>query len=272
MSGRDTAGSGWPTVSGSAQTASNRSTKTIKRRIATLVAEQWLRPVSPNFFEHTSWEALRVTYNISHNKFYHITPTKHVQIEYILKAKVLLEKKEQCKIGYTFHLKRRPYDAEIIERVSGTLKGEAVAEHQLRNFITEGIVYDEEERGALSLRYAHRNETHLNGDTEFNFKTGTKIFGYQSWGGFAVMKRALVKRGVIVVESRRTRITRGTNTTLKKRKTRLGFVKYEKDLGDAFLIQPDKITVVPNVHIDAQFERMKATRMAVQAVFQKLAA
>jgi hypothetical protein len=245
-------------------TESRRSTKTIKRRIELLVAQGWLRPIGNSMYEHAAWDTLRIRYNIRHTHFYHLKPCKTVQLEYLIKAKVFSEKKTHCEFGYRVHLRRKPFDAEIIKQVSGTLRGEVVAKHQLENFLWEGKSYDAEASSALSLRYVHRNENHINADFEINYKTGTKIYGYQSYGGFAVLKRRLIALGVIERESRRTVIAQGHNTTLKKRKTRLGFVKYERDLRQVHLIQPDKITVVPNVHVDARNEAIKQFRNEIK--------
>lgn len=230
---------------------SRRSEKTIGRRIDILVENGWLRLVGSRTYEHISWDQLRCKYNIQHERFYHITPCQRVQTEYILKAKVLSEKRQHCELGYRVHLQRKPFDAEIIERVTGSLKGETVAEYQLDNFLSEGRLFDAEASATLSMRYTDRRHEHINGDFEINYKTGTKIYGYQSYGGYAVMKRRLHSLGVIVVETRRYVVPKGTNTTLKKRKTRLGYVKFEADLNQVHLIRPDKITVTPNVHIDA---------------------
>lgn len=233
---------------------SGRSEKTIVRRIEVLTEQGWLRQVNGKrnkVYEHVAWDVLRIRYNVQHERYYHITPCKRVQTEYILKAKVLSEKKQHCEFGYRVHLRRKPFDAEIIQQVTGTLNGETVAEYQLDNFLSEGKLFDAEAASALSLRYIDRRQEHINGDFEFNYKTGTKIYGYQSYGGYAVMKRRLHSLGVIIVEQRRVVVPKGKNTTLKKRKTRLGFVKFERDLNEVHLIRPDKITVTPNVHIDA---------------------
>ena len=230
--------------------ASLRSAKTIQRRIALLVEEKWLRP-QPDGLHPISWETLREQYAIRHYRFYHLKPCKTVQLEYLIKAKIFHEKKQHCKIGYKAHLQREKLRAEMIEQVSGSLSSEAVAEHQLHCFVSAGQMYDEEARYALSLQYTRRDQEHLHGDLEINYKTTTRIFGYQSNGGAAYMKRTLQRKGVIEVTSRRIDLGRGKHTTLRARKTRLGFVLWNEDERKLQLVMPDKVEVIPNNAIDA---------------------
>jgi len=230
-----------------------RSQKTIKRRIAFLIAQGWLRQQADGIHA-ISWEDLRERYSIRHYRFYHLRPCKAVQLEYLIKAKIFLEKKAHCKLGFKSHLRREALRAEMIKEVSGSLQNEVVAEHQLSNFLSEGKLYDPESSYALSLQYTRRDQEHLNGDLEINYKTTTRIFGYQSDGGAAYMKRTLARKGVIQVHQRRVEVAKGTNTTVKARKTRLGFVLWNKDLHRLELIMPDKVDVIPNAHVDQLHE------------------
>lgn len=229
---------------------SMRSAKTIKRRIETLIDCKWLR-IDQSGLHAISWETLREQYGIRHYRFYHLKPCKTVQLEYLIKAKIFHEKKQHCKIGYKAHLQREKLRAEMIEQVSGSLSSEAVAEHQLHCFVSAGQMYDDDSRYALSLQYTRRDEEHLHGDLEINYKTTTRIFGYQSDGGAAYMKRTLQRKGVIQITARRIDLGNGKHTTLKSRKTRLGFVLWNEDLRKLQLVMPDRVDVIPNNSVDA---------------------
>lgn len=226
-----------------------RSTKTIKRRIQLLTEEKWLR-MMPDGLHAISWETLRAQYGIKHYRFYHLKPCKAVQLEYLIKARIFAEKKLHCKLGYKAHLLRAKNRAEIIRQVSGSLNSEVVAEHQLNNFLSEGKLYDSDSAYALSLRYTKRDQTHLHGDLEINYETTTRIFGYQSWGGAAYMKRTLQKKGVIEVETRAIELAKGKHGSKDSRKTRLGFVWWSCDTKRLLLLMPDKVNVIPNAHVD----------------------
>lgn len=229
-----------------------RSTKTIWRRIDELIGLGWLRRKgSGDYLEHISWNYFRERYHIEHSRRYYFTPCQRVQLEYLIKAKVIKEKQDNIRFGYKAHVRRETIRAKMIQQVSGSLKAEAVAEHQLTNFLTEGKVYDPDTRYALSLQYTKRSKgEQLNGDLHFNYRTGTRIFGYQSDGGYAVLKRRLEQLGVIYRECRRVVVEKGTNTTTAARKTRLGFVKFDEEKRTLWLIRPDAIEVIPNCHVD----------------------
>ncbi len=248
---------------------SKRCRRTNKRRISTLIEHGFLRPDASGHLHAISWNDLRERYNLLHTKFYIIPISQHVQLEYFIKAKVIAEKKQHCQLGYQANLKRNALRKEMIKEVCGSVKPDSVAEHQLECFIKEGRGYTEDAEYILSMQYRNRKETFLNGDLEINYKTGTKVFGYQSNGGFAALKRSLKAKGVISVQPRRTTLARGTHTTVKSRKTRLGFVLWNEKERIVELIQPDKITVVPYVHVDTVFllnkqlnQRMSATATA----------
>lgn len=236
-----------------------RSAKTINRRIKYLIGQKWLR-AQPDGLHAISWETLREQYGIKHYRFYHLRPCHTVQLEYLIKAKIFQEKKQHCKLGYKAHLQREKLRAEMIEQVSGSLSSETVAEHQLHCFVSAGKLYDQDARYALSMQYTRRDEEHLNGDLEINFKTTTRIFGYQSYGGAAYMKRTLQRKGVIQVTSRRINIANGTHTTLKSRKTRLGFVLWNQDERKLQLVMPDKVQVIPNNAIDSYAKLQQSWR------------
>lgn len=230
-----------------------RSTKTINRRVEELQALGWLRRAGESdiYLEHVSWDVLRERYHIEHSRRYYFTPCQRVQLEYLIKAKVIKEKQDNIRFGYKAHVRRESIRAEMIQQVSVSLKAEDVAEHQLRNFLTEGRAYDSDARYALSLQYNKRSEgEQLNGDLHFNYRTGTRIFGYQSDGGYAVMKRRLEQLGVIYRENRRVKVDKGTNTTTAARKTRLGFVKFDEEERTLWLIRTDAIEVIANCHVD----------------------
>ncbi len=247
---------------------SKRCTRTIKRRISLLIELKFLRKEADGIHA-ISWSALRERYDLDHTKFYHIPISKHVQLEYFVKAKVIDEKKQHCEYGFKATRQRENIRAEIIKEVCGSASVEAVAEHQLNYFISEGQGYTGDADWALSMQYQKRDTKFLNGDLEINYKTGTRIFKYSSDGGFAALKRSLKAKGVIAVEQRRIALTRGTHTTTRARKTRLGFVKWNAELRKVELIRPDKITVVPYKHVDQVFllnkqlnERMNENRAA----------
>lgn len=235
---------------------SKRCTRTIKRRISLLIELKLLRKEADGLHA-ISWNDLRERYELEHTKFYQIPISKHVQLEYFVKAKVINEKKQHCEHGFRATRKRENIRAEVIKEVCGSASAEAVAEHQLNHFVNEGAGYAGDADWALSMLYKKRDTTFLNGDLEINYRTGTRIFKYNSDGGFAALKRSLKAKGVISVEQRRVALKRGTHTTTAARKTRLGFVKWNEELRRVELIRPDKITVVPYKYVDQVFELNK---------------
>lgn len=244
---------------------SQRSTKTIKRRLITLLNEGLLQRVATGLVP-ISWDKLRERYKIQHEHFYHIKQVENVQLEYMLKAKVFQDKEQHCRLGFIAQREGNRIRKEVLKQVSNSLDCESVAMHQLECFHSEGKRYDDDEAYALNTYYHRKDDKVLRGDLAINYFTIHKMFGYKSYGGVAKLKRYLEGKGVISVRKRKETLTKHTHTTNASRITRLGFVKWNKEQRIVELIMPDLIAVTATANVSTlHLQRQKVLQAATEA-------
>jgi hypothetical protein len=241
-------------------TASNRSTKTIGRRIDELVEIGWLK-VRDSLFsaDHISWDDLRTHYNIQHTHFYHIETVPGVRLEYIIDSKQDAEKLSQCEYAYHHKVDRNPELREIIETVASDAHAVSrVANHQLQCFKFQGTLYDADQRYALNLHYTNKTDKLLNADIALNYRSWSKLKGYSSRGGYAKHKRKQQQRGLIAITKRVEDLPNespGPTTRAARYYTRAGFVQFNPEAQVLQLTQPDLIRVLPLKGLQQRFEQ-----------------
>ena len=239
--------------------ASGRSVRTIQRRLAALQERDLVRCYQLRGYECISWYALAERYGIKHIHFFIIELVPGIHLAEILKSKTIQEKLNSCNHAFSCKLRNNAYLAGAVKSVAGSAHNTAVALHQLNCFETEGVIYNEEERYALSTFYKKKDEKLLRGDLQVNYATLKRMFGYTGCGSIAWLKRKLRHLGLLLI-NKRERPIRG-HSTRSSRITRLGFVKRNiSDQGEYLgltLIMPDELVILPLKGLQQRHETNK---------------
>ncbi len=239
-------------------TASGRTVKTIKRRLCSLQQLEWIVRYQSRGIECISWDKLADMHGIVRKHFYHIKPSKHVHVEYILQAKAIDEKQRQCAAAFRNRVIYNPYLKAEIKEVAGSTHSETVAYHQLECFKTGGALYAAAERQLLNMHYRKKETGVLRGDIQLSNYKLKQLFGLEGHGSFTYRRRKLEALSLVHTTKRSMVIPNGIYTTTVSRLTRLGYCNWNPRTCALELIMPDKIDVLALKGLDDRLEQLQA--------------
>lgn len=242
------------------------SPKQIGRIIPELQAHDLIRTNGNRGHEAISWHDLCKRFDIPHQSFYYIPyqpigkKGHRLRLWHILYAKLKKEKKDKCANAYHMRVKHNPVIKQVLNEVAGNAyNAKAVAYHQFRCFVTEGALYDNDERYVLNMAFASKDDKILNADFEMNYNTWSKAHGYKSRGALAKMDRKAEALGLITITHRKTQIP-GHTTRGARRGNRQGFVQYDAAHNQLWLIKCDARQVLP---LKGLTERLEANQLVM---------
>lgn len=227
---------------------SKLSVKQIERRLDDLQQLGWLTSHIQRGHDAISWDSLCQKYGIAHKHFYQV-PVECIlpgqRLYKILVSKVKFEKITECERAYRARVKHNKPLKETLDEVAGNaFNAKAVAYHQLRCFAFEGVLYDDDSRYVLSTHFTSKEEKILRADVQLNYCSWSNLLGFKSRGGYAKLKRGLVKGGFIDTEHRITDLP-GHTSRASRKQNRQGFVRFNTQRDVLQLIQCDSIAVLP---------------------------
>lgn len=209
--------------------------KTISTRITWLIQNGYIRDTGHGW-ELISWIDLGRKLNLPFcNRFYHVKPSG-VKIEYILDQKTIDEKIQQCREAYRFKLKYTPGLEYEIEKIAGSANASAVYSSQFDAYYRNGCGFSENEYYVLMKI--------LNPDFALNYRSLSRLFGYNAKGSMAYRKRKLQALGLINITPRVYEVSPDGKTTPGSRKFMMGTVKYFRPVKKLGLLLPDKIEIL----------------------------
>lgn len=194
-------------------------------------------------YRFLSWNDISSKFECFNNRFYYIKLQNiNFKIEYILERFAIEEKQKECENAclnkYNYYLVKEGLN-EVVSELGIKNNLTDLKNCQQYDFLTAGIKLTESQRFFINI---------ANPDINVGYKRFSEIFGYKSRGGFAYMKRKLLKHGLIDIKPRQIQVLeqfRELMTTKESRTTKLGCVNYFRPLKTLVLTLCDQITPQP---------------------------
>ena len=191
-----------------------------------------LARVQGGFLYLASWQELYEHYGLKgKQRFYIITKDSKIRLEHYIQALAIEEDNKRLEAAFYFYLSRHPEIKEELKHVFGSANRSAIQYWQLQAYLNYYAELDDNESFILNM---------FNADLECNYDTWSDFFGYNSFGGLAYKKRKLASLNLIRVTKRQYLLH--CHTTVLRRTTYLGKVKYSPYYKKPVLHRPDAIT------------------------------
>lgn len=221
-------------VAAIAQLCDYKTAKTFHSNIEVLQALHLIEYRKENCFV-ASWDKLCEVFKIGETypwiRWHYLKPGGEIKLEEKL-LRVAMEKKErQCKDAAFFKLNKITEVKDMLSSVSGRVTTKALNELQEAVFINPSLsVHLDLDRYVLFEV--------CRGDTALGYKLWSCLLGYKSIGGFAHVKRRMIKSGLIAVLKNEKEMPDGVHTTVKSRSCCVGRMIYNRPVWKDRKLQP----------------------------------